>query len=66
MMRSRLREVMAIARMLQAHLMHLPAHFHLPITNAFTADFNAKIQPIKADIRGFRSLASYYTCTLLL
>ena len=58
-MRSRLPKVMAVARTLKAHLVHLLTYFQHPITNALTEGFNSKIQAIKADARGFRRFANY-------
>lgn len=58
-MRSRLPKVKAVARTLKAHLVNLLTYFQHPISNALTEGFNSKIQPIKADARGFRRFENY-------
>jgi transposase len=57
-MRSRLPEVMAVARTLKAHLVHLLTYFQRPIISARPEGFKSKIQAIKADARGSHRLAN--------
>lgn len=56
---SRLRPVIAAARTLQRHLTNLLTYLKHRITNAVVEGFNAKIQTLKSNARGFRSFDHY-------
>jgi len=65
--RSRLKPVAKVAKMLKKHLAGLLTYFEYPITNAVSEGLNSKIQSIKASARGFRNFANYrmrilFTC----
>lgn len=65
--RSQLKPVMKVAKMLKRHLEGLLNYFDYPITNAVSEGLNSKIQSIKASARGFRNFANYririlFTC----
>lgn len=62
--RSRLKPIKKVARMLKRHIENLLNYFDHPITNAASEGMNAKIQLIKADARGFRSFSGYRTSIL--
>jgi len=57
--RSRLKPVIAVARMLKRHLENLLTYLRHHITNAVTEGLNSKIQSIKSAARGFRSFRNY-------
>ncbi len=57
--RTRLKPVVKVAKMLKKHLDGLLTHFEYPITNAVSEGLNSKIQSIKAAARGFRNFANY-------
>ncbi len=59
--RSKLRPVIAVARMLKNHLENMLTYMRHPITNAVTEGLNSKIQAIKSNARGFRSFFNYRT-----
>lgn len=59
--RSRLRPVVRVARMLKRHLPNLLTYFLYPITNATSEGYNSAIQALKYAARGFRSFANYRT-----
>lgn len=56
---SKLKPVIAVAKMLKRHLSGLLSHCAHAISNAVTEGLNAKIQYVKASARGFRSFAHY-------
>jgi transposase len=65
--RSQLKPVMKVAKMLKKHLEGLLTYFEYPITNAVSEGLNSKIQSVKASARGFRNFANYririlFTC----
>ena len=57
--RSRLKPITKVARMLKKHLRGLLAYFRHPITNAKSEGFNSRVQAIKSAARGFRSFNNY-------
>ncbi len=57
--RSQLKTVIKVAKMLKKHLAGLLTYFEYPITNAVSEGLNSKIQSIKASARGFRNFANY-------
>jgi transposase len=59
--RSRLKPMIAVARMLQRHLENLLTYLKHRITNAVTEGLNSKIQSLKAAARGFRNFQNYRT-----
>ena len=59
--RSQLKPVIKVAKMLKKHLKGLLTYFEYPITNAVSEGLNSKIQSIKAAARGFRNFANYRT-----
>lgn len=59
--RSRLKPIRNVAKMLKSHLPQLLAFFRHRITNAVSEGFNSKIQSLKANARGFRVFANYRT-----
>jgi len=59
--RSQLKPVVKVAKMLKRHLPGLMAYFEHPITNAVSEGLNSKIQSVKASARGFRNFANYRT-----
>lgn len=56
---SRLKPIIAVAKMLKRHLPGLLSHCAHDISNAVTEGLNSKIQYVKAGARGFRSFANY-------
>lgn len=65
--RSQLKPVVKVAKMLKKHLAGLLTYFDHPITNAVSEGLNSKIQSIKASARGFRNFGNYririlFTC----
>lgn len=65
--RSKLKPVAKVAKMLRKHLEGLLSYFEHPITNGVSEGLNSKIQSIKASARGFRNFANYririlFTC----
>ena len=65
--RSQLKPVVKVAKMLKKHLEGLLTYFQYPITNAVSEGLNSKIQSIKAAARGFRNFGNYririlFTC----
>ena len=60
-MRSRIEPIKAVAMMLRRHIDGLVNYTKHRITNAAAEGFNATIQTIKANARGFRSFANYRT-----
>ena len=56
---SRLKPMIAVAKMLKRHLAGLLAHCLHKISNAVTEGLNSKIQSIKANARGFRNFEHY-------
>ena len=63
-LKTRLRQLRKVARMLRTHAEGILAYFESPITNAVSEGFNSEIQRIKSDARGFRSLENYRTAIL--
>lgn len=59
--RSQLKPIVKVAKMLKKHLEGLLTYFDYPITNAVSEGLNSKIQSIKAAARGFRNFANYRT-----
>ena len=59
--RSRLKPMIAVARMLKRHLENLLTYLKHRITNAVTEGLNSKIQSIKSAARGFRNFKNYRT-----
>jgi len=59
--RSRLKPIIAVAKMLKRHFENIITYLRHPITNAVTEGLNSKIQAIKANARGFRSFINYRT-----
>jgi hypothetical protein len=59
--RSRLRPMVAKAKMLKGHLHALLSYFRQQITNAISEGFNSRIQSIKSAARGFRAFENYRT-----
>lgn len=57
--RSRLKPMRQVAKMLKSHLPQLLSYFRHRITNAVSEGFNSKIQSIKSNARGFRMFANY-------
>ena len=57
--RSRLKPIKKVARMLKKHIQGLLAYFRHRITNAKNEGFNSRVQAIKSAARGFRSFANY-------
>jgi transposase len=53
--RSRLRHVKTVAKMIKSHLENILTYLRLPITNARSESINSKIQLVKSRARGFRS-----------
>jgi len=62
--RSRLKPVAKVAKMLKKHLSGLLAYITYRITNAVTEGLNSRIQLIKASARGFRSFERYRVAIL--
>ena len=58
---SRLRSVIAVARMLNGRLENILTYLKHGITNATSESLNAKIQWVKYTARGFRNLANFKT-----
>ena len=59
--RSRLKPIKDVAKMLKKHLQGLLAYFRHRITNAQSEGFNSRVQAIKSAARGFRSFENYRT-----
>jgi transposase len=59
--RSRLKPMIAVARMLKRHLGNLLTYLKHHITNAVTEGLNSKIQSLKSAARGFRNFKNYRT-----
>jgi transposase len=59
--RSRLRPMVRVAKMIKRHLPELLSYFRHRITNAVAEGFNSRIHAIKSAARGFRSAANYRT-----
>lgn len=59
--RSRLKPMVKVAKMLKRHLKGLMSYFRHRITNAVSEGLNSKIQSIKASARGFRNFENYRT-----
>ena len=59
--RSRLKPVSAVAKMLKRHLDNTLTYFRHGITNAMSEGFNSRIQSIKSQARGFRTFENYRT-----
>ena len=61
---SRLKPMIAVAKMLKRHLDNILTYLRHQITNAMMEGFNSKIQTIKANARGYRNFANYRTAIL--
>jgi len=59
--RSRLKPVKRVARMLKRRLKNILSWFRHPISNATAEGFNSRIQSIKSNARGFRNFNNYRT-----
>ena len=57
--RSRLKPIKEVAKMLKKHLDGLLSYFRHRVTNATSEGFNSRIQAIKSAARGFRSFENY-------
>jgi transposase len=57
--RSRIPQLKAVARMLRSHLERLLNYIVHPVSNAMTERFNSKIQALRHAARGFRNFANY-------
>lgn len=57
--RSRLKPIKDVAKMLKKHLSGLLAYFRHRITNAKSEGYNSRVQAIKSAARGFRSFENY-------
>lgn len=57
--RSRLKPLRDVAKMLKRHLGNIVTYFRHRITNATTEGFNSRIQSIKSQARGFRAFRNY-------
>lgn len=57
--RSQLKPVVKVAKMLKRHLGGLMSYFAHPISNAVSEGLNSKIQSIKSSARGFRNFENY-------
>lgn len=57
--RSRLKPIRDVAKMLKRHLENIVTYFRHRITNAATEGFNSRIQSIKSQARGFRAFRNY-------
>ncbi len=57
--RSRLKPIKDVAKMLKKHQSGLLAYFRHRITNATSEGFNSRVQAIKSAARGFRSFENY-------
>jgi len=58
-LKSKLKPMQRVARMLKEHLNDILTYFESFISNAASEGFNSKIQLIKAKARGFRSFENY-------
>lgn len=57
--RSRLKPIKKVAKMLKRHRDNLLNYFDHPITNAASEGMNSRIQMVKSNARGFRSFKGY-------
>ena len=57
--RSQLKPIRGVAKMLKRHLDNIVSYFRHRITNAATEGFNSRIQSIKSQARGFRAFRNY-------
>lgn len=62
--RSQLEPIKRVAKMIRDHFEHLITYARHRITNAASEGFNAVIQSIKANARGFRNFENYRTAIL--
>ena len=62
--KSGLKAIQKVARMLKKHLPNILTYFECYITNAVSEGINSKIQTIKANARGFRNFENYRTSIL--
>jgi transposase len=62
--KSGLKAIQSVARMLKKHLPNILTYFECYITNAVSEGINSKIQTIKANARGFRNFENYRTSIL--
>ena len=62
--RSRLDPIKAKARMITTHLPHILTYFKHGINNAVAVGFNAKIQTVKSNVRGYRSFVGFRNSVL--
>jgi len=59
--RSRLKPIVKVAKMLKRHLEEILSFFRHRITNAISEGFNSKIQSLKSRARGLRNFKNYRT-----
>ena len=59
--RSRLKPILKVAKMLKRHLENILTYFRHRITNAMSEGFNSRIQSIKSHARGFRAFENFRT-----
>ena len=59
--RSQLKPVVKVAKMLRKHLDGLLTYFQYPLTKAVSEGLNRKMQSVKASASGFRNFTSYRT-----
>jgi transposase len=57
--RSQLKPIIEVARMIKRHFANIITYLQHPITDAVTEGLNSKIQALKANARGFSSFANY-------
>lgn len=57
--RSRLKPIVKVAKMLKRHLTGLMSYFRHRISNAVSEGLNSKIQSLKASARGFRNFENF-------
>lgn len=62
--RSRLKPIKQVAKMIKHHLDNIVTWFQHPISNAVSEGLNSKIQTVKSNARGYRSFKSYRTSIL--
>lgn len=61
---SRLKPMIAVARMLKRHLPHIITYLKHHVTNAVAEGINSKVQQIKSAARGFRSFDNFRVAIL--
>lgn len=61
---SRLKPIIAVAKLIKRHLGNILTYLKHRITNAMMEGFNSKIQSIKSNARGYRNFRNYRTAIL--